>query len=115
MMNDTGEEAIGISHVSVRELKERMDRGEDILLLDVREPHEYDIVNLGGVLMSLGELPARVNELDLSREIVVICHHGGRSARAVSYLLELGFKRVANLSGGIDRWAVEIDTTLPRY
>ncbi|HEY4612311.1 MAG TPA: rhodanese-like domain-containing protein, partial [Bacteroidota bacterium] len=111
----TGEEDRDVPHVSVRQLKERMDNGEDVLVLDVREPHEYGIVNTGALLIPLGELPKRVNELDLSREIVILCHHGGRSARAVHLLRELGFRKVSNVSGGIDQWAEQIDTTLPRY
>lgn len=104
-----------VPQISVQELKERLDSGEDILLLDVREPHEYDIVNLNGHLIPLGDLPKRVNELDSSREIVVHCHHGSRSARAVRFLQQVGFKKVANLAGGIDAWAEEVDSSLPRY
>ena len=105
----------GVEEISVRELKERLDRGDDILLLDVREPVEYEIANLGARLIPLTELPARVNELDTAREIVVHCHHGPRSARAVEFLKDMGFARVKNLTGGIDAWSVEIDPSMPRY
>ncbi len=105
----------GQASITVQELKERLDRGDDIFLLDVREPQEYQIVNLGAHLIPLGELPARVNELDTSREIVVHCHSGARSARAVDFLRQMGFKKVKNLAGGINQWAARIDPTLPRY
>jgi len=98
-----------------QELKTRMDQGDRLLILDVREPSEFAIVNLGGVLIPLGELPMRHQELDPEREIVVLCHHGIRSAQATAYLQNLGFKKVKNLSGGIDRWTNQIDPTLPRY
>jgi adenylyltransferase/sulfurtransferase len=111
----TGEEQHGVPHVTVQELKSRLDAGDDVLVVDVREPHEYEIVNIGAELIPLGQLPHRVHELDSSRDIVVHCHHGGRSARAVQYLRELGFRKVWNLHGGIDAWAVEIDPSLQRY
>ncbi|MCI0706294.1 MAG: molybdopterin-synthase adenylyltransferase MoeB [Ignavibacteriae bacterium] len=110
-----GEEIAGIPHVTVQQLDERLKKGEDVVVVDVREPHEYEIVNIGGVLIPLGELPNRVNELDSSREIIIHCHHGGRSARAVKFLNELGYRKVANLAGGIDEWALQIDKSLPRY
>jgi adenylyltransferase/sulfurtransferase len=101
--------------ISVLELKRRMDSGDDVFLLDVREPHEYEIVNLGGHLIPLNELPERVHELDSSRDIVVHCHHGPRSSRAVGFLRQVGFKKVRNLAGGIDQWAAQVDPSLPRY
>lgn len=101
--------------ITVGELKEWRDRGDDIFLLDVREPHEYAIVNIGGHLIPLNELPGRVHELDSSKEIVVHCHHGPRSRRAVDFLKQTGFKKVKNLIGGIDHWAGVVDPSLPRY
>ncbi|MER3524161.1 MAG: molybdenum cofactor biosynthesis protein MoeB [Ignavibacteria bacterium] len=101
--------------MTVEELKARLDRGEDILIVDVREPHEYEIVNLGGVLIPLNDLPKRVHELDTAREIVVHCHRGTRSARAVEFLRQIGFAKVKNLAGGIDAWAEKIDPQLVRY
>ena len=80
------------------------------------EPHEYEICKLpGSKLIPLGQLPQRVSELDSADEIVVHCKMGGRSARAVQFLLQSGFKKVKNLAGGIDAWAEEIDTSVPRY
>ncbi len=101
--------------ISVGDLKDSIDRGDDLLLLDVREPHEYEIANLDGYLIPLNDLPARVNELDSSRTIVVYCHHGNRSGRAVAFLRQMGFKKVKNMVGGIDAWAEQIDPALPRY
>jgi molybdopterin/thiamine biosynthesis adenylyltransferase/rhodanese-related sulfurtransferase/molybdopterin converting factor small subunit len=105
-----------VAVVAPKVLKEELSNGKKVLLLDVREPHEYDIVHLeGSKLVPLGELPERVNELDTADEIVVYCHTGGRSARATDFLRGLGFKKVRNLEGGIDDWAVEVDPSLNRY
>ena len=101
--------------VTVTDVKSRLDRGEEIFLLDVREPHEYEIANLGGHLIPLNDLPRRVHELDSSRDIVVYCHSGVRSGQAVQFLKTLGFRKVKNLSGGIDAWAEEIDPEMARY
>lgn len=101
--------------ISVDELKKKLDISEDVFVVDVREPHEYKIVNINGYLIPLNDLPNRVNELDSSKDIVVHCHHGGRSAKAVEFLKQVGFKKVKNLVGGIDEWARKIDPSLPRY
>lgn len=103
------------NEISTGELKERLDKGENIFILDVREQGEYDHCNIGGYLVPLRELPKRINELDSNREIVVMCHSGARSARAAQFLRQSGFARVKNLTGGIDKWAREIDPKLPRY
>jgi molybdopterin/thiamine biosynthesis adenylyltransferase/rhodanese-related sulfurtransferase len=104
-----------IPSISVRELRDRLDRGANLFILDVREPHEYQMVNLKGHLIPLGELPKRINELDSSRDIVVHCHTGVRSATAVRFLRQMGFTKAVNLAGGIDRWAVEVDPKMVRY
>lgn len=101
--------------ISAAELKGRLDKGEEIFILDVREQGEYEHCNLGGYLVPLRDLPTRINELDPNREIVVMCHSGARSARAVQFLRQAGFAQVKNLAGGIDRWAREIDPNMPRY
>jgi len=102
--------------MTVDELKARMDRGDRPFLLDVREQVEYQIVRLeGGVLIPLGELVARLNELDPDREIVVYCHVGIRSRKATTFLRHQGFLYARNLRGGIDEWAIRIDPSLPRY
>ena len=97
------------------DLKRRLDAGEDIFVLDVREPHEYQICNIQGYLIPLGDLPKRVHELDSSREIVVHCKSGMRSAKAVDFLRQSGFNRVTNLTGGILAWAEKVDPSLPKY
>lgn len=108
-------QSAGDHDITVMELKAKLDRGDDVVLLDVREPHEFEIVNLGGHLIPLNDLRKRFGEIDSSREVVVHCHHGTRSARAVTLLRGLGFSNVKNLAGGIDQWAVKIDPMLIRY
>ncbi len=103
------------SEMQVEELKRRLDQGDDLFILDVREPHEYQICNLNGYLIPLGDLPKRVNELDSSREIVAHCRSGARSAKAVDFLRQAGFKKVHNLAGGILAWADRIDPKVPKY
>jgi len=107
---------VNVDRISVEDLKKKIDNDEDIFLLDVREPHEYEINNIyNGYLIPLNDLPDRANELDSSREIVAYCKVGGRSAKAVDFLHKAGFKKVKNLIGGIDAWAQKIDKTMPRY
>jgi len=107
--------ADSIPSISVEELKKKLDAKADIFVLDVREPHEYQICNLSGYLIPLGDLPKRVNELDSSREIIAHCKMGGRSAKAVTFLRTSGFKKVYNLTGGITAWAEKIDQKMPKY
>lgn len=101
--------------MSVQELKKKMDAKEDIFVLDVREPHEYQICNLNAHLIPLGQLPARVSELDPDKHIVVHCRSGKRSADAVDFLRRAGFEKVQNLAGGILAWADTIDPKMPKY
>ena len=103
------------SDVQVEDLKKRLDAGENLFILDVREPHEYQICNIGGHLIPLGDLPKRVNELDSSQEIVAHCRSGVRSAKAVDFLRQAGFKKVHNLAGGILAWADRVDPKMPKY
>ena len=113
-----GEEQVvesSTADLQVEELKRRLDKGDDIFVLDVREPHEYQICNLGGHLIPLGDLPKRVSELDSSREIVAHCRSGARSAKAVEFLRQAGFKKVHNLAGGILAWADRVDPKMPKY
>ncbi len=104
-----------VPEVTVEELKRALDRGERPCLLDVREPHEASICTLGGSLIPLRDLPRRVSELDRSRELVVYCRSGVRSAWAVQFLLQSGFRRVSNLAGGILAWADRIEPRMARY
>src|ERR1700732_2031193 len=114
-----GEEASGpdvqVPEITPRELKSRLDRGDDLFILDVREPHEFQICNLKGHLIPLGELPRRVHELDSSREIVAHCRSGKRSAEAVDFLRKAGFRKTLNLKGGILAWSDEVDPSVPKY
>lgn len=103
------------NEITVQELKQRIDGGEQIFLLDVREPVEYKIANIGGYLVPLSQLPARLKELDPSKEIVAYCHHGTRSAYAVQLLQQNGFTNVKNLVGGINQWSQTIDPSVPKY
>ena len=106
----------GEAMISPKTLKTRLDQGDPLFLLDVREPHEYQLVHLqGSTLIPLKELGLRLQELNSDQEMVVYCHHGGRSQSAVDFLKEKGFKKVKNLEGGIDAWAAQIDPQLPRY
>ena len=105
----------GVPEISVEELKQRLDAKEDLFILDVREPHEYDICNLNGTLIPLNDLPRRVHELDPGKEMVVHCRSGARSARAVGFLQQAGFTKAKNLAGGILAWADRIDPKVPKY
>jgi adenylyltransferase/sulfurtransferase len=114
-----GEEApvsnLQVPEITARGLKSRLDRGDDLFILDVREPHEFQICNLNGHLIPLGELPRRVHELDSSREIVAHCRSGKRSAEAVDFLRKAGFRKILNLKGGILAWSDEVDPAVPKY
>jgi sulfur-carrier protein adenylyltransferase/sulfurtransferase len=105
----------GVPEIQVEELKRRLDAGDDLFVLDVREPHEYQICNINGHLIPLGDLPNRIHELDSSREIVAHCRSGVRSAKAVTFLQQAGFKKVHNLAGGILAWADRVDPRMPKY
>jgi sulfur-carrier protein adenylyltransferase/sulfurtransferase len=105
----------GIQEITATELKARQDRGDKPFILDVREPHEYQICNLNGKLIPLGELPRRVSELDSSVEMVVHCRSGKRSADAIHFLQTAGFKKLLNLKGGVLAWADEVDPRMPKY
>ncbi|MDO8431758.1 MAG: rhodanese-like domain-containing protein [Candidatus Binatus sp.] len=97
-------------------LKARLDRGEQIFVLDVREPYEIELARFPGANhIPMDDIPARLDELDSNREIVVVCHHGVRSAQVAMYLARMGFARVLNLSGGIDLWSETADAHTPRY
>ena len=103
--------------ITATELKARMDAGDDIQLIDVRQPDEYAIAKIEGAkLIPLGEFMGRIGEIDETRETVVHCHTGFRSARAIQALEQTGFKgSLANLAGGIAAWSSEVDPSVPRY
>jgi len=105
-----------IPTMTVRELKQKLDNGDKFLLLDVREPFEWDICRIDRAqLIPLGQLPSRMSELDSADEIVIHCKSGGRSAKAVRLLQEAGFSKLHNVEGGITAWAEEVDPTVPKY
>ncbi len=102
--------------ISVSDLQNKFQTGAPFTLLDVREPHEYEIAHIEHArLIPLGELPARLAELERDADLVVHCHSGVRSAYAVQLLRKEGFARAVNLAGGIDAWSVEVDPSVPRY
>jgi rhodanese-related sulfurtransferase len=101
--------------MTVLELKEKLDKKEGVLILDVREKDEFEYANIGGTLIPLSEFAQRFQELDPEKNWAVLCHHGMRSAQAVAFLRSQGFKSVHNISGGIEAWSVQIDPKIPRY
>ena len=105
----------GIPQISVKELKRRIDAGEDVYLLDVREPYEYKIAQIGGKLIPQNEVPQRLAEIDRDREVIVHCRSGVRSQRIAEFLKQAGYPRVVNLAGGILAWADEIDPKVQKY
>jgi adenylyltransferase/sulfurtransferase len=105
----------GIPQISVKELKNRIDAGEDVFILDVREPYEYQIANIGGKLIPQNDVPQRLAEIDRDREIVVQCRSGQRSQRIAEFLQQSGYQKVTNLAGGILAWADEIDPKMQKY
>jgi len=112
------DEFADIPQMSPRELKARLDAHEQLMILDVREPHEWDISNLGHLgarLIPKGQVLERMGELDTAQEIVVQCRTGGRSAEIVLLLQEHGFSKLHNLDGGINRWAEEVEPSMPTY
>src|SRR5215218_9029769 len=105
----------GVPEITVHDLKSKLDNDEDVNVLDVREPHEYEVANIGVKLMPLGELPQRLAELDQDEYFVVHCKTGSRSARAVKLLQDAGYENVYNVKGGITAWSEEIDPSVPKY
>jgi adenylyltransferase/sulfurtransferase len=102
--------------MTVEELKSLLDAGDDVFVLDVREQQEWDIAHIKGAkLIPLMQLPEKFKELDPKKPTVVLCHVGGRSARAVAFLRKNGFQKAFNLEGGIVAWAEKIDPSLPQY
>ncbi len=106
-----------MDEITATELKQRLDRGDDIQIIDVREPHEYEIALIrGSRLIPLGQVLDRMNEIDAGRETVVHCKMGGRSAKAIETLQRAGFTgRLTNLKGGITAWSDEVDPSVPKY
>jgi sulfur-carrier protein adenylyltransferase/sulfurtransferase len=105
----------GIPQITVKELKRRIDAGEDVQLIDVREPYEYQIAQIGGKLIPQNDVPQRLAEIDREREVVVHCRSGARSQRIAEFLKQSGYPRVANVAGGILAWSDEIDPRVQKY
>jgi sulfur-carrier protein adenylyltransferase/sulfurtransferase len=109
-------ETADMKEITVKELKELKDTGADFQLIDVREPHEYDICNLEGELIPQGEIPHSVDKIDRSKKVILQCRSGARSGNMVQWLEKNhGFENLYNLKGGILAWAREIDPTMPTY
>lgn len=105
-----------MGEISPRELKTRLDSGAAVRLLDVREAWELQIAALDGAThIPMNQVPGRIEELDKDGEIVVFCHHGGRSGQVVAFLKQSGFEHVLNLTGGIDAWSRDVDAEVPEY
>lgn len=106
-----------MQEITATELKERLDNGDDIQLIDVRQPDEYAFAKIEGArLIPLGEILQRMDELDETKETVIHCKAGGRSAQAINALTRAGFKgKMSNLKGGITAWSNEVDPKVPKY
>ena len=105
-----------MSEISVDELKRRVDAGEDLVLLDVREPDEIATAAIPwAMVIPMGEIPTRIDEIPRDKPLIVMCHHGGRSARVAQFLAANGYDNAVNLDGGIDAWSISVDPSVPRY
>jgi rhodanese-related sulfurtransferase len=106
-----------MNEITATELKARLDAGDDIQLIDVRQPDEYAFAKIEGAkLIPLGDIPSRMSEIDPARETVIHCKMGGRSARAIEYMQRAGFTgELKNMVGGITAWSNEVDPSVPKY
>jgi adenylyltransferase/sulfurtransferase len=110
------ETLFGIPQITPKELKARMDGGDEIFLLDVREPFERDICSIGGTLIPKGYISARIGEIPKDKELIIYCRSGARSQAVALELAKIhGFTRVSNLAGGVLRWADEVEPGMARY
>jgi len=107
---------VKVPEITATELKKMVDQRTPLVLIDVREPHEYQICRIpGSKLMPLGDVLKRMHELNSAEEIVIHCRSGARSALAVEWLMKAGFRRVHNLKGGVLAWAEQVDPSVPKY
>jgi len=105
-----------MKEVTVTQLKKMLDEGKDFQLIDVREPHEYDICNLNGELIPMGEVPNKTDQIDRDKQVIIYCRSGARSGQICEYLeSRFGFDNVYNLKGGVLAWSDEIDPSMPKY
>lgn len=107
---------MSITQCTAQQLQGRLQNGDNLVLLDVREANEYAFARIdGSIHIPLNQIPERVQELNHEQDIVVICHHGMRSQQACMFLEQYGFSQLYNLKGGIDAWSVSCDPSVPRY
>lgn len=106
---------MNVHEIQAEELKQLLDQGAPLFLLDVRDEYEYEISNIGGHLIPLTELPERLNEISVDDEIVAVCKYGPRGVKAVEYLQQHGFEKVSNLSGGLRAWSDRVDHNVRKY
>ena len=106
---------MNVPEIQAEELKQRLDKGENLFLLDVRDEYEYEISNIGGHLIPLAELPKRFKELNVRQDIVAVCKMGPRGVKAVEFLQGRGFKKIRNLHGGIHAWSDRVDHSVRKY
>lgn len=106
---------MSVPEIQAEDLKSRLDHGENLFLLDVRDEYEFEISNIGGHLIPLPELPKRLNELNTRQEIVALCKMGPRGVKAVELLQKRGFQKVSNLRGGIHAWSDRVDHSVRKY
>ena len=105
-----------IKELNVQELKTKIDNKEDFLLIDVRNPDEFDYCNIDGKLIPMGEIPERYSEIPKDKEVIIHCHHGGRSKKVVAWLQDnFGYENLYNLAGGIHHWSEQIDSNVAIY
>lgn len=105
-----------VREINVQELKKKIDSKEDFLLIDVRNPDEFEYCNLDGTLIPMGEIPERYAEIPKDKEVVVHCHHGGRSKKVIAWLQDnFEYKNLYNLAGGIHSWSEQIDSDIAIY
>lgn len=107
---------MAVIQLTAQELKNKIEANEELFLLDVREPFEFRYAHIeSSVLIPLNHVPQNLDAIDADKEVVVICHHGIRSQQAANFLMQVGFKKVGNLLGGIDAWSLACDHSVPRY
>jgi len=104
-----------MKEISVKELKAKLDAGEDIQVIDVREVNEYEYCNIGADLLPMGQIMMNLDKVSRNKEVIIHCKSGGRSGAIVNALMSRGFTNVVNLRGGIMAWSSEVDPTLPTY
>jgi rhodanese-related sulfurtransferase len=110
------EESVDNIEISPAEVRERLDKGEQFIFVDVREPWERDTAHIGGsVLIPLRDIPGHLGEFEDADEVILYCHHGMRSLDAAAWLRAQGVAGARSMAGGIDRWSVEVDSSIPRY